>query len=194
MLDNISNAIVSPANSFGDLQGGIDLIYFRRFGYKLEKRLQQEIIDKKFGELVIGDALILPMITSYNYQYLISAPTMRVPMNIENTINVYLAFRAILIELIKFNSVNAGSKIHHVVCPGLGTGIGKVPPDLCAKQMYQAYNIISRPDHYLDLAKQSCEHIQITERDSDICSTEHIRASRVITYAEYCIDSERTII
>ena len=63
------NAIVSPSNSFGDLQGGIDLVYFKKFGYKLEEQLQQTIIEKKFGELVIGDALILEMNKFYNYQY-----------------------------------------------------------------------------------------------------------------------------
>lgn len=58
--DNI-NAIVSPANSFGDLQGGIDLIYYKYFGYNLEERLQEIIIKEKFGELIVGDAIILQM-------------------------------------------------------------------------------------------------------------------------------------
>lgn len=162
---NTVNAIVSPANSFGDLQGGIDLVYYKKFGHNLEEYLQQTIMDKKFGELVIGDALILQMNTFYNYQYFISAPTMRVPMCIDQTVNVYLAFRAVLIELIKFNSIseNASYKIEHIVCPGLGTGIGKVPPEICAKQMYQAYDIITRPSCYLDLARNSYEHVQMTE-------------------------------
>lgn len=157
------NAIVSPSNSFGDLQGGIDLIYFKKFGYKLEERLQQTIIEQKNGELIIGDALILEMNKFYNYQYFISAPTMRVPMCIDKSVNAYLAFRGTLIEIIKFNTMNESYKIQHVVCPGLGTGIGKIPSELCAKQMFQAYDIMINPSVYLDLAKNSCEQVLMTE-------------------------------
>jgi O-acetyl-ADP-ribose deacetylase (regulator of RNase III) len=161
-IDTI-NAIVSPSNSFGDLQGGIDFIYFKKFGYKLEEQLQQTIIEKKFGELIIGDALILEMNKFYNYQYFIAAPTMRVPMCVDKSVNAYLAFRATLIELIKFNTNNESYKINHVVCPGLATGIGKIPAELCARQMFQAYNIIINPSYYLDLARNSCEHVLMTE-------------------------------
>ena len=154
------NAIVSPANSFGDLQGGIDLVYYKKFGHILENKLQKTIMKHKFGELVVGDCLIVPIGGGYDYQYLISAPTMRVPMDIRNTTNVYLAFRAALIELIRFNENvnNDGYFIKHVVCPGLGTGIGKIPPEVCAKQMFHAYNIMINPNFDLELARLSCEH------------------------------------
>jgi len=167
--DDTLNAIVSPSNSFGDLQGGIDLVYYKRFGHTLEERLQQVIIDTKFGELVIGDALILQINKFYSYQFFISAPTMRVPMciNVENNVNVYLAFRAILIELIRYNSlVSDQDKIQHVVCPGLGTGIGKISPEICAKQMYQAYMNIINPSINLDLVEKSCEQANMTEINS----------------------------
>jgi len=168
---NTINAIVSPANSFGDLQGGIDLVYYKKFGYVLEEKIQKTIMKHKFGELVIGDALIIPIGGGYNYDYLISAPTMRVPMDIRNTVNVYLAFRAVLIELIKFNSQNEHSKytIKHVVCPGLGTGIGKISAEMCAKQMLQAYSIMINPNFNLELAKLSCEHcVMIDDQQEEL--------------------------
>ena len=168
---NTINAIVSPANSFGDLQGGIDLVYYKKFGYVLEEKIQKMIIKQKFGELVIGDALIIPIGGGYNYDYLISAPTMRVPMDIRNTVNVYLAFRAVLIELIKFNSQTGYSKynIKHVVCPGLGTGIGKISAEMCAKQMLQAYSVMINPNFDLELARLSCEHcVMIDDQPEDV--------------------------
>lgn len=80
------NAIVLPANSFGDLQGGIDLVYFNYFGHNLEDRLRKTIMEEKYGELIVGDAIILPMNGIYNH--FISAPTMRVPMIVSGSINV----------------------------------------------------------------------------------------------------------
>ena len=153
-----NNAIVSPANSFGDLQGGIDLVYYEFFGRNLETALQDAIMSEKYGELIVGDALMVKV----NSFYFISAPTMRVPQRLEaNSVNAYLAFRAVLIKLIEFNK-NNHDPITHVYCPGLGTSIGKLKPHYCAKQMVDAYNIMIRPDDNLELAKKSCEHYSMT--------------------------------
>jgi len=159
--DKNVNAIVSPANSFGDLQGGIDLVYYKYFGYNLEERLQDIIIKEKYGELTMGDALIIPMNGIYNY--FISAPTMRVPMDVSNTVNAYLAFRAVLVKLIEFNK-KSDDPITDIICPGLGTSIGKISAENCAKQMLNAYTIIIRPDYDLDLMKKMCEHYSICEK------------------------------
>ena len=122
---------------------------------------------------------------------------MRVPMNIENTFNVYLAFRAILIEVIKFNSdvenINANQKIQHVVCPGLGTGIGCVPAEICAKQMFKAYNVIVHPEPYLDLARQSCETIGMNELDSEICAKQMVTAFNAINRSELNESNESSV-
>lgn len=90
--------------------------------------------------------------------YMIVAPTMRVPMNINGTVNVYLAFRAILIELLK-------SDIDHVIIPGLGTGIGKLPAEICSNQMYCAYNKMLNPDRNLDLMIKTIEHTGLEKID-----------------------------
>jgi len=58
-------------------------------------------------------------------------------MEIKNTVNAYLAMKAIL-------AVAAGHEktplIHSVAIPGLGTGIGALPPSIAAKQMSIAYD------------------------------------------------------
>ena len=73
-----ADAIVSPANSFGYMNGGIDLLYSHHFGWDLQTRLQQHIEDDWAGEIPVGMATIVdtddPVIP-----FLISAPTMRAP-------------------------------------------------------------------------------------------------------------------
>lgn len=44
--------------------------------------------------------------------------------------------------------------------PGLGTGIGEIPPKVCAKQMYHAYTKMIHPDTSLiDLMVYHQEHL-----------------------------------
>ncbi|XP_052810959.1 uncharacterized protein LOC128238760 [Mya arenaria] len=145
-----ADAIVSPANSFGDMDGGIDLVYCRHFGWQMQDRLQKKIREEFNGELLVGQATILPTMedlsivdwSKYNcgepIKYLISAPTMRVPETIAETVNPYLAFRAVILAVDEFNKT-ASEPIRSVLCPGLGTAVGKMPQDRCAYQMLQAY-------------------------------------------------------
>ncbi len=57
--------------------------------------------------------------------------------------NAYLAFRAVLL-LVKHGRFVDGSPISNAVktiaITGLGTGVGKMPYDTCAKQMRAAYD------------------------------------------------------
>lgn len=50
-------AAVSPANSFGFMDGGVDLVYSRHFGWHVQERLQKAIQSMKFSELLVGQAL-----------------------------------------------------------------------------------------------------------------------------------------
>ena len=63
--------------------------------------------------------------------YLVAAPTMFFPGNIENTDNIYYAFIAIM----HVASKNPNCKI---ACPGLGTGIGMLKPKYAVDQMEKA--------------------------------------------------------
>jgi O-acetyl-ADP-ribose deacetylase (regulator of RNase III) len=49
-----ADAIVSPANSFGYMDGGIDLVYLHRFGWELQSRLQGHLKEEHDGELPVG--------------------------------------------------------------------------------------------------------------------------------------------
>lgn len=129
-------AIVSPANSFGDLSGGVDLAYKRIFGVELEERLRLEIQHKWNGEVPVGCAAVIPL-SGGKGKYFISAPTMRVPQNVSKSSNAYLSFRAALFACMKQNLQGA------VLCPGLCTSIGRMSQDVAARQMREAYDDVT---------------------------------------------------
>lgn len=133
-------AIVSPANSFGFMDGGIDLLYSRRFGWGVQKRLQELIRQEHGGELLVGAAAIVPT-EDEQIPFVIAAPTMRVPMTLRDSVNPYLATRAVLL-LWKNGRLPDGSPIKETVktiaFPGMGTGTGQVGFDVCAHQVRAA--------------------------------------------------------
>lgn len=142
ILDISCDAIVSPANSFGFMDGGIDLAISRFFGKQVVNKLQKKIEILHHGELLVGQAEIIP--TEHDkIPYLISAPTMRVPSKLKNTVNIYLAIRAIIL-LIKYGKFDNGDEIKNTIktiaIPGMGTGTGQVKPATFAGQMYKALN------------------------------------------------------
>jgi O-acetyl-ADP-ribose deacetylase (regulator of RNase III) len=137
IFDLVADAIVSPANSFGFMDGGIDLVYSERFGWDLQERLQQLLRSEHDGELPVGQAVVVPTLHA-TIPFLVSAPTMRIPMNVSDTLNAYLAFRAAIRAARQFNQT-ATEPIESVLCPGLGTAIGAMPARRCARQMHYAY-------------------------------------------------------
>lgn len=129
-----TDCVVSPANSFGFMDGGLDYVISETLGYQIQTKLQIQINEKYNGELLVGQA---ELVETDNEQvpYCISAPTMRVPKLLINNVNVYLASKAIFRVLLENKD-----KINSVTISGLGTGVGKVPFSICAKQMREAYD------------------------------------------------------
>jgi len=146
------DAVVSPANSFGFMDGGIDLLYSRHFGWQVQERLQELIRTRHHGELLVGTAEIVET-SDTRIPFLIAAPTMRVPMVLTNTVNPYLATRAALL-LIRHGVVASGAAagrrvsevVRSVAFPGLGTGVGRVTPDVCARQVRAAIEEVAAGD------------------------------------------------
>jgi O-acetyl-ADP-ribose deacetylase (regulator of RNase III) len=139
ILKQSASAIVSPANSFGYMDGGLDLKYSQHFGWELEARVRDRLEKEYYGELPVGNSIIVETCNN-TIPFLILAPTMRVPSDVSTTVNSYLAFKGILQEVLKFNK-NTEKPINSILCPGLATGEGKMAPELCAKQMYRAYEV-----------------------------------------------------
>src|SRR5437899_8599447 len=59
ILDLSVDAVVSPANSFGFMDGGIDHRYSHHFGWEVQDRLQELIRTRHHGELLVGAAEIV---------------------------------------------------------------------------------------------------------------------------------------
>ncbi len=149
------DAVVSPANSFGFMDGGIDHLYSHHFGWGLQDRVQELIRTRHHGELLVGAADIVET-GNTKIPFLIAAPTMRVPMILTDTVNPYLAARAVLL-LVKHGVFATGTLIgekvsdavHSIAIPGLGTGVGRVGPNTCARQVRAAIEeVILEKGHY----------------------------------------------
>jgi O-acetyl-ADP-ribose deacetylase (regulator of RNase III) len=140
ILESRADATVSPANSHGYMDGGIDLAYRAFFGLQIETRLQAHIRDFHDGELPVGQAAVLE--TGHRaIPYLVSAPTMRVPSDVSDTVNAYLAFRAALLAVQRHNT-SSGSQIRSLLSPALATGVGGMDCGRAARQMAAAYRTV----------------------------------------------------
>ncbi len=130
------DGLVSPANSFGFMDGGIDYLYSLQYGWEVQNRLQQ-LIRKHHsaGELLVGQCETVALKKS-GHRKLFAAPTMRVPMRLPNdTIGPYLATKA---AVWAFRSLRDGGWPGRILAfPGMGTGCGAFPANRAAAQMGQ---------------------------------------------------------
>lgn len=168
ILEDSADAIVSAANSFGYMDGSLDLKYSEHFGWHLERRVRAKILADHGGELPVGQALIVETGLE-QVRYLICAPTMRVPMRVERTPNAYLAFRATIREIKRHNRgcQDPKEQISTVLVPALCAGEGRMPYNRCALQMRYAYDV-SEAGYLLEmggLATAVENHIDLVERD-----------------------------
>ncbi|MEC3977983.1 macro domain-containing protein [Amycolatopsis sp. H20-H5] len=141
VLDVVAQAIVSPANSYGWMRGGIDAVYARAFP-EVEQHVRSAVLAFHGGELPIGEALIVPT-GETEPAWLISAPTMREPGERlpADTVHPYLAARAVF-QLWRDGRLDHGpvrGTVDTIAMPGLGTGVGGVAASTCARQVAAAW-------------------------------------------------------
>lgn len=142
-LDNI-DCLVSPANSFGLMDGGMDQAITNYFGNQLQERVQEYIIKEYYGEQPVGTSFVIET-NNDKIKYLAHTPTMRVPKIIKDTNNVYRATKATLIAIEKFDK-----EINTVALPAFGAGVGLVHPVNVAYQMALAMKHFKNPPKSLD--------------------------------------------
>jgi O-acetyl-ADP-ribose deacetylase (regulator of RNase III) len=115
--------LACAGNSFGIMNGGLDLLVANRFPEAATRILDNLLNDP----LPVGRVLLCltddPLIPGLLY-----APTMERPSDVSTTENAYLAMKAIL---------GAGFSC---CIPGLCTGVGRMAPDEAARQMRRAYD------------------------------------------------------
>lgn len=138
------DCLVSPANSFGLMDGGMDLAITNYFGNQLQERVQKYIIDEYYGEQPVGTSFVIET-NNELIEYLAHTPTMRVPRVIKDTDNVYRATMATLIAIEKY-----GKEINTVALPAFGAGVGMLHPVDVAYQMSLAFKHFENPPTSID--------------------------------------------
>lgn len=140
-------AIVSPANSFGLMDGGYDKAITDYFGKQLMKDVQDVILRDWYGEQPVGTSMSVPILDSfYDKQIddertiqcnpiLIHTPSMRTPEQVVDYRIIYQCMRTTLIEALR-------QEVDSVVIPAFGGLTGRVPYDVIAKMMFLAYKQI----------------------------------------------------
>lgn len=131
------DCIVSPANSFGLMDGGIDLALSEFFGWDLQKQVQARICGEYGGEQPVGTSFIIET-GHLAIPFLAHTPTMRLPEDKRGTDAPYVAMLALLQATTAYNRLHRQNPIRSVAVCGLGTGCGKVPVDSAARQQMTA--------------------------------------------------------
>ncbi|MBY0459074.1 MAG: macro domain-containing protein [Gemmataceae bacterium] len=140
LLDLECDAIVSPANSFGDMSGGIDKAIDDFHRGEAQRQVVEAIREQFFGELPVGVAVVVEL-PAQRFPFVVAAPTMRIPGSVRGSLNAYLAMRAALVAVLRHNAVG-GRRIRSLAVSGLGTVVGGIDPHEAAGQMRVAYDVI----------------------------------------------------
>ncbi len=160
IIDLDVKAIVAPANSFGDMTGGLDLHYKNYLGSNIEKDIQTILAEKYYGELPVGSAEGVEIKCNnpnIKIEYVIFAPTMRVPETIGHTVNSFLAAKAAIIEAKRL-------ELASIALPGLGTGTGGMDNFDCARQVAEAIKYVLIDKTYLEKPKDLYKEQGLTRR------------------------------
>ncbi|MGW3208711.1 macro domain-containing protein [Streptomyces sp. NPDC001135] len=142
ILDETVDAWVSPTNSRGLMNGGVDAVIKRHLGAGIQLRVQRAIRDQFDGRLPVGSAVCVPS-GATNPKFLISTPTMeQSSQNVSETLNVALACAAAFQAIHRQNNGAPGS-ITSVALVGMGAQTGRVPARVCANLMWTGYTLFN---------------------------------------------------
>lgn len=132
---------VSPANSFGWMNGGIDYPLANNVMPGIDQKLQAFIqqycyanMHMKHPYLPIGSSIIIDY---DNKKSLVSAPTMLYPQNVANTQNAYFASLAVLHNILINRNENLDNI--HIIFTSMCCGCGGMNVDDSIKQTLQAF-------------------------------------------------------
>ena len=141
LSNNLVECVVSPANSFGIMDGGYDLAITEYFGDQLQERVQDFILNNFYGEQPVGTSFIID--AGKDNRTLIHTPTMRTPQKIKDPLVVYQCMRSTLMCALRNN-------VQSILIPMFGGGCGGVHPEVISEMMWRAYCQISNPPERID--------------------------------------------
>lgn len=138
------DAVVSPANSAGLMGGGIDGVYARWF-----PGISARVRATTGGDLPVGEAVVVPTGVA-RPAWLFSAPTMRTPGTfLDPDGGAALAAATAVLRTWRDGSLPDGTAVRAAVrsiaLPGLGTGVGGLDPQVCARAVGTALDAVLGP-------------------------------------------------
>lgn len=128
--------VVSPANSYGLMDGGFDLAISEWFGWSLQEKVQKYIMEHYRGEQPVGTSFVLD--TGVDSIKLIHTPSMRIPSVIKEPLVVYQCMRTCLMTALD-------NGIESIVIPAFGGGCGWLREQTICSMMYEAYIQVMNP-------------------------------------------------
>lgn len=185
ILDQDTDAWVTPTNSAGNMSGGVDAA-IKGTIHGIEEKLKSNI--KTNGKLLVGNATIVPTNVS-RPRYVIAAATMvNDSDDVSRTKNTALACAA------AFQAIYAAANgvthpIKSIAIPGLGAGTGKTPPEICARLM-KAGHILFERKRYLSFESMKSELMELLEDMLLIPSTKPVKQVNepVFPFAQKLVD------
>lgn len=159
-LLNQKGILVTAGNSYGFMDGGLDLEFIKKYGWELQDKVQNIIKNTDLKELLIGQNIIVDLPDNNK---LIYAPTMRVPQ-ILNTLNInpYITFKGILATCKREN-------IEEVNIPLLCEGVGRMPILTIMSQLQKAYDDFFNDYYPTDWWDSSKKHQNLLGIPDDMC-------------------------
>ena len=161
-------AFVSPANSLGFMDGGIDLVLSRKMFPGCEPKVKEMIVEigKKttLGRpyLPVGSALWFKV--NNGESVLISAPTMFLPHDVSDTMNAYWAMIACLQAMQKVEEETEGV-IDTLVCTSLCCGVGRMDEETSAIQIRQAVRDFEIDKLFPEVEDFGIQYVILPSRD-----------------------------
>jgi len=167
------DAIVSPANSYGIMEGGFDMhlnnYLSNELNYKDFIKMIQKQLSKKVNLLQQPGSAILLETNNSKCPYLIHSPTMQIPSIIYNKEIVYWCIYNILTLIYNHNEnciKDKETKINTICMPGMGTGCGQLTYKDFVKLLYLAYKHFKQNIKKIEVdweyAKKQYKELQIT--------------------------------
>lgn len=140
-LKNEFNCIVSPANSYCIMDGGLDGVITRYINKdNFNNYVQNKLIEKTGGYNQEGGCVLIPL-HNQKCQYLACCTTMHIPKAITDLKIIYNCYWNLIAKIYSFNNKNVNRmKIYNVVCCPLGTGVGNVSHDISLELFDLAIN------------------------------------------------------
>jgi O-acetyl-ADP-ribose deacetylase (regulator of RNase III) len=123
LTELITDAIVNPANSYGEMGGGVAGAIRKKGGVEIEREAMAK------APIPIGKA-VQTRAGSLPCRSVIHAPTMARPAEVTGIEQVKKATRAAL-------ECADESGLKQIAFPGMGTGVGRVDPEAAAQAMVE---------------------------------------------------------